>query len=434
MTTGHQAVGLVSEGFVAPPSGAGAALCLKRLLLLAASIPYPPTNGYSIRVWELLRALKAEGCELHLVAFGRIEDFRAHEAKILSVCESVEVVPRKVSSLSAGRDYARRLANLTSSLPYGAARFRSNEMKQIVERWLQGGRIDAVVCEEPYLIVNLPSQLSAPLILDSQNVEHVLIERYAAYESSAVRRAYANLEAKRLLRLERRAWARSSLVLACSGHDGRLMTSICPDATVRVAPNVIDASQYPPAAEGKSLRILYSGGMDWYPNRDAVEFFTSSILPKLRSLAPGVQFIVAGRGPSPEFRRRFEGIPDLEFMGSVPDMRAEIAKAAVCIVPLRIGSGTRLKILEAAAMSKPIVSTRIGAEGLEFEPEAEILLADEPQEFARAVATLLADEKLRESMGHAARLRVERQYSVDSLRTALRDALSSVPAGRERLK
>lgn len=400
------------------------------MLVLAAFLPYPPTNGYTIRVWEVLRALKAEGCELHLVTFGNEAQIALHRDNLLSVCSSVEIVPGEVASLTSSRNYARRVANLVSGLPYGAARFRSSRMKQIVEDRLRGQELDAVMCEEPYLIVNLPSKLKVPLILDSQNVEHVLMERYADNEPNVLRRAYARLEARRLHRLEHRAWERSNLVLACSGHDGRVVTSICPAASVRVAPNIVDASQYEPSADSDGLTVLYSGGMDWYPNRDAVEFFASAILPRLRLLSPGAKLVVAGRGPSPKFRRRLAGIADMEFRGSVPDMRIEIAKAAVCVVPLRIGSGTRLKILEAAAMAKPIVSTRIGAEGLEFTPGEELLLADEPAEFAEAVSTLLKDKELRKSMGLAARRRIEGQYSVESLRAALRDALSTLTVNK----
>jgi glycosyltransferase involved in cell wall biosynthesis len=166
--------------------------------------------------------------------------------------------------------------------------------------------------------------------------------------------------------------------------------------------------------------------MDWYPNRDAVEFFVSAILPRLRAAVPEARFVVGGRNPSDEFRRRFAATPGIEFTGTVPDMRAEIAKAAVCVVPLRIGSGTRLKILEAAAMAKPVVSTRVGAEGLDFVDGKEIVLADEPKAFAGAVADLLRDASRRRELGQAARRRVEKCYSFPVLRTAVRAAFAGL--------
>jgi glycosyltransferase involved in cell wall biosynthesis len=150
-----------------------------------------------------------------------------------------------------------------------------------------------------------------------------------------------------------------------------------------------------------------------------VEYLAFEILPILRRLVPHFRVIVAGRNPPPEFRQRLRGVAEVSFTGTVADMRLEIAKAAVCLVPLRIGSGTRIKILEAAAMGKPMVSTTLGAEGLEFVDGSEILIADQPQAFAEAVAGLLSDAARRHSLGRAARRRVEQQYSMPVLRESL---------------
>jgi polysaccharide biosynthesis protein PslH len=147
-------------------------------------------------------------------------------------------------------------------------------------------------------------------------------------------------------------------------------------------------------------------------------------------LAPDATFRVAGRGASGELRQRFLGVSGVQFEGTVPDMRAELARAAVCVVPLRIASGTRLKILEAAALTKAIVSTRVGAEGLDFVDGKEILLADAPRTFARAVAELVADLGRRRSLGLAARQRVEAQYGFPHLREAVGRALASFNRGR----
>lgn len=391
---------------------------------MAGSLPYPPTNGYRIRLWHLLRSLKDLGCELHLLAFGQQEAFAAHQDELLSVCDTVEPVPGDVTSLSGHTNYLGRLANLISKLPYGATRFKSRQMAERVSARLHNGSVDAVLCEEPFLAVNLPAPLPVPLIMDSHNVEHVIISRYLALEPNLARRAYAALEAKKLLQFERLCWERSDLILACSEHDSRTIGSISPGSSVHVVPNVVDVSSYRVLPDMGGLTVLYTGGMDWYPNRDAVAFFASAILPKLRLLVPGVKLVVAGREPSLEFRRRFTGMSDIEFVGNVEDIRTEIGKASVCVVPLRIGSGTRLKILEAAAMAKPIVSTHIGAEGLELTPAKEVLLADRPEEFAAAVAALLKDSTMRESLGQGARRRVLEHYSVPVLRQALQSALS----------
>jgi glycosyltransferase involved in cell wall biosynthesis len=166
--------------------------------------------------------------------------------------------------------------------------------------------------------------------------------------------------------------------------------------------------------------------MDWLPNRDAVAFFVSEVMPELRRLVPDFSFVVAGREPPPDFRSRYEQIPNVRFTGTLPDLRPVIAQAAVCVVPLRIGSGTRLKILEAAAMAKAVVSTTVGAEGLTLKDGEDIVIADEPRTMARAIAALLADRRRRLEIGQAARRHVAAEYGIPALRRALREALALI--------
>jgi polysaccharide biosynthesis protein PslH len=163
--------------------------------------------------------------------------------------------------------------------------------------------------------------------------------------------------------------------------------------------------------------------MDWHPNRDAVRYFVREVLPVVRRLVPGVHFVVAGRGASQELQNSLQA-DDVVFTGEVPDMVAQLAAATVCVVPLRIGSGTRLKIIEAAAMKKATVSTSLGAEGLEFAAPGEIMLADTAEAFAQAAAELLNAPERRAQMGRKARLRASESYSIAALQKALRAVLS----------
>jgi len=397
-----------------------------RLLFLSMFCPLPANNGVKMRTWAVMRALAAEGHELTLATFANPAQANGHSAELFEVCRHVECVPRALNSLSSSADYWGRLRGVFSSLPYGVQQARSEEMERCILSLLRNRRFDAVVSEQADPLINLPPSVSVPVILDNQNVDHLILQRYLSFERNPVKKCYAWLECWKTLRWQREACRRSVMALACSEYDRAAIQAFAPQVPLMVAPNIVDTYHYQPSVAEQPYTVLYQGGMDWYPNRDAVEFFTSAIWPKIRALVPEARFVVGGRSPSDEFRRRFAAVPRLEFTGTVPDMRAEIAKASVCVVPLRIGSGTRLKILEAAAMAKPIVSTRVGAEGLDFVDGEEIVLADEPVAFAHAVAALLTDPARRQRLGESARRRVELQYGLPALRAALRTALEKL--------
>jgi glycosyltransferase involved in cell wall biosynthesis len=376
----------------------------RQVLMVATSLPFPATNGYKMRVWALLNCLAAEGCCTDLVCFGDPTEVDQYRADLFRFCRNINVIPHKVASLSAGVNFRGRLTALLSKYPYAVATSRSAPMRARIESLLRAA-YDMVLIEETNLLANLPPQLDAPLVVDHHNAEHVLLERYVAHAENWVKGLYARLEARKVRRWEQKVTRQANTVLVCSDYDRSIFLKLAPEIRVVTVPNVIDTTAYVPAVDHgeQKCTVLYSGGMDWYPNRDAVRYFADNILPRLRTLVPEVTFVVAGRSPSPHFEQEFAHIPGMRFTGTLPDLRSEIAKAVVCIVPLRIGSGTRLKILEAAALGKAIVSTSIGAEGLEFANGEHIVLADAPSEFAEAVASLLINASGRRKLGQAAR-------------------------------
>jgi glycosyltransferase involved in cell wall biosynthesis len=400
-----------------------------RILFGALAMPFPPTNGHRLRTWALLRALAEEGHDLTLVSFAEPGELHREDAELRAVCKTIERVPVPGNNGSGRSEFTHRLLALASRYPYGAWRFRSPAFVASMQRNLAGRRFDLVICDGIYNVQNLPRGLTAPILLNKDDVAHIILEHYVRLERNPLTRLYVRLEAQKVKRWEQQACAGVTANLVCSEVDREILERLCPGVPMLVIPNVVDTNHYAPAGDGEPLTVLFQGGMDWHPNRDAVEFFAAEILPELRRLVPAVTFRVAGRSPSDDFRRRFAGAPGLEFTGTVPDMRAEIARATVCVVPLRIGSGTRLKILEAAAMGKAIVSTRLGAEGLEFRDQKDILLADEPRGFAGMVAQLLEDAPRRLDLGRAARRCVEKQYSGHALRASLREALQAVATG-----
>ncbi len=379
-----------------------------------------------MRTWAVLEALASLGHAVTMLTFADEAQASAEDATLRNVCEEVETISPGENSAGWRAGYAGRLLGIFSDRPFSVRRFASPAMRTRIERQLARNRFDVVICDTVYTGVNLP-KTHIPILLNCHNVEHILLQRYIPIESNPLKRMYAWAELFKLRSWERRMGNVASLAMVCSACDRKLLAAMCPELNISVVPNIVDIEAYIPIPENDARTVLFQGAMDWFPNRDAVSFFADRVLPILRKRLPGVRFVVAGRNPPDEFCRRYGGIEGIEFTGEVPDLRAVIGAATVCVVPLRIGSGTRLKILEAAALAKPIVSTRVGAEGLDFEDGKEILLADEPAVFADAVFGLLNDSELRKSIGSAARLRVEEQYGVPALRAAIDLALSHLP-------
>jgi glycosyltransferase involved in cell wall biosynthesis len=400
-----------------------------RILLATLTMPFPPTNGHRLRLWAFLRALTEEGHKLSLVSFADSDEIQRDDPELHALCQMVDRIPLPTGPGFARSELVRRAVGLLSSYPFGVDRLRSPEFAATVSRRLAEESFDLLICDGIYNIQNLPRDPGVPVVLNKDDIAHVLIERYLQFEPNPARRLYGRLEARKVSRWERRACSHVTATLVSSEVDRALLHGLCPGVPMFVVPNVVDIEHYAPAGVEDPLTVLFQGGMDWHPNRDAVGFFASEILPKAQQLVPGVTFRIAGRSPDDAFRRRFTAVPGLEFTDTVPDMRVEIARATVCVVPLRIGSGTRLKIIEAAAMGKAIISTQVGAEGLDFVNGEDIVLVDEPRAFAAAIKDLLADPARRRQLGKAARRRVEDKYSTISLRPALRTALAlTLPA------
>ncbi len=276
----------------------------KRLLFLYSSCPVPANNGSKMRALALLRALAAEGHSIILLAFADPRELDGSEAALSGLCERVEWVPRAHVSQSMNRDYLARLSHLFLNMPHSVLAFRSKSMEKRIRQLIDTERIDVIFCEETQPLVNLSDHLPVPLILDNQNVEHLILSRYSAYERNPVKRLYARLEGRKLKDWERQSCQRAAVALACSEHDRGLLQALSPGVPVVVIPNIVDTDVYQPGGQEDSLKVIYQGGMDWYPNRDAVEFFVARIFSKIRSQVPDAKFV----GCRTQSAGRFSGV------------------------------------------------------------------------------------------------------------------------------
>ncbi len=389
-----------------------------KILFAATSLPFPANIGQRVRNYSLVRVFRAEGHSVAILAFGDQQELAPAGLGLGGLCADFNVIGGVATP-----SYTGRLNALFSELPYGAWRMRSEQMRQAVGERLAQEEFDLVLCDDVYVLGNLPTPLPLPLILNKHTIVAEEVQRFVERQRNPLVLAYGWNEYRRVRRLERNAYSKVDAVWACSERDRQIILRDNPAVPIAVVANAVDVADYNATDTDDGRTIVYVGAMDWLPNRDAVEFFVSDIFPELRRLIADANFVVAGRQPPAEFRQRLERVQGVSFTGTLPDLRPRIAQAAICAVPLRIGSGTRLKIIEAAAMAKPVVSTTIGAEGLTLRDGKEIVIADEPRQFARELAALLGNRKRRLEIGQAARTQVTAQYGLPALRQAVRQAL-----------
>jgi glycosyltransferase involved in cell wall biosynthesis len=248
-----------------------------------------------------------------------------------------------------------------------------------------------------------------PAVIDEGCVYHLSYRRAAALATTRLGRARGLVRTWRLRRFERTLARRASAVVAVSPDEAAVLHAIAPTTRVVVAPNGVDAGALKPSPPGDAA--LFVGLLSYAPNRDAMAWFAREVLPRLT--AGGPEVLVAGRDPGPELEGLARGAPQLRLLGFVPDLAPLYARAGVFVNPMRGGGGTRLKMLEAMAAGKAVVSTTIGAEGLALTPGQDVVIADTAVEFAAAVRALLADRGQAARLGQAARALVEARYGWD---------------------
>jgi glycosyltransferase involved in cell wall biosynthesis len=300
---------------------------------------------------------------------------------------------------------------------------------------LSNGSLDVAVCDFLSASLNLPENPSAPVVLFQHNVETMLWRRMATTESSPLRKLSYSIEAWKMSAYETRTLRRFQHVIAVSEQDRDAMLTLSSGCPITVVPTGVDTEQYQvaPSASGHPPVIVFTGSMDWEPNIDAMEFFCREVWPTILAAFPDARFQIVGRKPHPRVQRLAS--PSVEVTGTVASVIDYLRAATIVIVPLRIGGGTRLKIFEAMAMAKAMVSTSIGAEGLAVTNGRDLLIADDAPAFAAGILQLLRDPELRrryEQAAAALAARYDWSQIAQSFANVLRDAAARFRAGQTR--
>jgi polysaccharide biosynthesis protein PslH len=374
--------------------------------MLAPESPYPMRGGGALRTASLLHYL-AQSHDVDLIMFR--QPGAAHPAETLpaGLVRRLTTIDLPANRRSLAARALRNSARVARRVPPLVDRFAGFGAQ--VSRAIEGRRYAVGVIEHSWCAAYLTQIAPAceKTILDLHNVESILHARCAASEPPAAALAH-RVFGQASLEFERRWLPRFSQVLMASDSDAAAAAAIAPAANVRVYPNAIPARPIP--AETKRHAIVFSGNMEYHPNRAAVRFFRREIWPRLRDSDPNLVWRLVGKNPQ-SLRAITSGDERIEIIGEVEDAVAELARAKVAIVPLLAGSGTRLKILEAWSAGTPVVSTSIGAEGLPVSDTKHLLLADGAEAFTKAVTRLLACNELQERLASAGRLLLEKEFT-----------------------
>lgn len=400
-----------------------------RLLFLGSTLPYPPDSGQAIRSFHVLRLLAGAFDVTALcfyrrtpLSFGRpagrtIEQDLAGRLAALSQLADVAAfpIPQEHSVWRLVWDHLRSVSRneVYTTFALDSATFRRRLLHLVRTR-----RFDVIHMDSLTLSGYLPLLGNLPVVCVHHNVESILLRRRALAEGSPWRRAYLLHQAHLMEREERRWCGRCRLNVMVSDADRLELQRIAPEANSAVVPNGVDIDAFRPGA-GREDGIVFVGGLNWFPNRDALEYFCDAILPLVRAAGESTPVRWLGGGATDEVRRDYGDRYGVELTGYVPDVRPYVRDAACYVVPLRVGGGTRLKILDAWAMGKAVVSTSVGCEGLAAEDGRNILIRDDPEGFAHAVRAVLHDGALRRRLGIEGRRTVERQYSWERIGHAM---------------
>lgn len=389
------------------------------LLMLTPYLPYPPISGGRMRTYNLLKQLREE-YQITLVCFGRPEEMAFDITPLGDLCDyhvverppSPSTVKAALMSLSSPRAITMRL--------YG-----TDKMRQTLADILTKHPADMIHVESFYMLQNLPANINTPVFLSEPAIEYRAWGKHALVAKWYTRPGVA-IEALKMRVIEPHIWAKADAVGAMSDVDKALIQKASPKARVYLAPNGVDTDFFTPntAIPKNPNTAIYMGDYKYFPNADAVLYFIHEILPLIQQKIPDFKLMLLGKDPTPDMLALQSDA--VQILGLVDDTRPYLQSSAVFVCPLRSGSGTRFKLLEALSCGCPVVSTTIGAEGLGAVDGVNMLLRDNPQSFADGVVRLLNHPELAGKMGMAGREWAVAKHSWGMSAQILREAYSVI--------
>lgn len=381
-----------------------------RILWVKVGGLWPLNTGGRLRSFNILSELAQEHEMSVFTTHLPGEDGEALKRQ-LPQCKRVESFPFAAPKFRDPRFPLVLARSWFSAMPVDVYKHRVPALRKAVDKLVASGEIDLCVADFVVAAPNVPLEGPVPVMFFSHNVEYQILKRLAEAQTNPLSRALLAIEGRKMRRYEAAVCRKVRLTVAVSAHDRDLHQADAIGAAIRHVPTGVDVGYF--KANGTledPAELVFTGSMDWHPNEDAIRHFITDILPAVRREVPRVGVTVVGRNPSVGLRHDAERA-GVKVTGTVEDVRPYIDAAAVYVVPLRIGGGTRLKVFEALSMGKAVVSTGIGVEGLPLAPGEHYLKADDPQTFASAVVTLLRDPQRRHALGDAGRQLTHARYA-----------------------
>ena len=402
-----------------------------RILWLKTELLHPVDKGGKIRTYHMLKELKRE----HHVTYLTLDDGSgAPDAaeRATEYCHELVRVPHHTRAKFSAGFYVELASNLVSPLPYFMKKYKSAEMRREIARLVATGEFDVLVCDFLQPGVNVPSRLALATVLFQHNVEAMIWKRHYEVQANPLKKTYLYGQWLKADAYERAACRRFDHVVAVSEEDRETMRRAYGLQSVSDVPTGVDTEFFRPRGEERREphNLVFTGSMDWLPNEDAIQFFTKEIMPRIKERVPDVTLTVVGRNPYASLVELGKRDPSIIVTGRVEDVRPYMERAAAYVVPIRVGGGTRLKIYEAMAMEKPIISTTIGAEGLPVADGRELLLADTAEAFADAVVRVLTEEETARGLGESAASAVRERFGWDKVSHAFAEACQLAVAAR----
>jgi glycosyltransferase involved in cell wall biosynthesis len=399
------------------PSSATRPSTALRVVMVDEELPYPPTSGKRIRTLNLTLRL-ARRHRLTYVCHRNADADEARRAAAFFAEHGIEtlVVERTAPSKSGPGFYLRLAANLLSPLPYSVAAHKSPALRHALAELAYKQRVDVWHCEWTPYAETMCDIAAERRVVMAHNVESIIWQRYHENETNPLRRWYIGRQWRKFQRFERRVLGEVERTIAVSDLDARRLREDFGVARLAVVENGVDTEYFQPQARRRQPeRLLFLGSLDWRPNLDGVKLLLERVFPAVRAAEPSASLCLVGRNPPETLRRQADAMAGVELCANVPDVRPYLADCGLLVVPLRIGGGSRLKILEALASGTPVVSTRIGAEGLRLEAGQDLTVVEDINGLSRVLIEAIRRPEPFQAEAERGREKVLEHYDWDRL-------------------